>query len=66
MRALGLLLVLLAGCDESDPATSERCVMARMRVTEARYWASMTSPAERAALERRIQQEIDANWECFK
>ena len=67
-----LLLVILAavmvGCDEEDPATSEHCVMVRMRFLEAKFHRDRAASlgANVSALDVQLAQLQSLNWQCFR
>ena len=67
LRAL-VTAVLLCACDESDPSTSEHCVMVRMRWIEIRYArdraAEVGVPTDIS--DRALAQLVNENWQCFK
>jgi hypothetical protein len=68
--SLAIIAVLLVGCDEEDPATSEHCVMTRMRAIEiahnhdelVRLGLHSTAATSRLVLAK-LQNE---NWQCFR
>lgn len=73
-RQIRLLAALVAwalgatGCDESDPATSQHCVMVRMKVVELQFWREQIrkggySTAEADLQIGRLQAQ---NFQCFK
>jgi hypothetical protein len=70
--SLAIVAVLLVGCDEEDPATSEHCVMTRMRVIDLRFWreqrasGGFASASSLAADDAAIARLMSTNWECFK
>lgn len=68
-RLVPMVAVLLLGCDEEDPALSERCIMVRMRAIELAHaydqlvrLGDPASASARVALAK-LQNE---NWQCFR
>lgn len=71
-RHLLILAVLLVGCDEEDPATSEHCVMVRMRFIEQRFRRDQvarnnpTGPVVLSVLDAALARLQSENWQCFR
>lgn len=72
LRLLAALVLLLAACDEDDPATSEHCVMVRMQHIEMVFrrnqavQAGPTAAAVASVLDAGIARFVSANWQCFR
>ena len=65
---LAIVAVFLFACDESDPSTSEHCVMVRMRFIEAKFHRDRA--AELGAVVSHIDVMLarlqNENWACFR
>jgi hypothetical protein len=68
IRSFLLAVALMAGCDESDPATSEHCVMVRMRAIELAYVRRQNVLAgnDVGALDIVLAKLRNENWTCFR
>jgi hypothetical protein len=65
------LAAVLVGCDDEDPATSEHCVMVRMRYIEGKFWRDRlvglgSQPAVVADADAGLARLQSENWQCFR